>query len=370
MEKVAYRLAAVGDVMLDRTVGKRFRERPQDFQLPEISTLLRGHDLIFANLENPVGLKGTPHPIQHPNVTFCCHPDTLKVLKNIGVTVVSLGNNHMLDYGETSLHETLEYLDSHGIKHVGAGRNYEEANRPLLLEVNDKKVAMLSYVFLYSASTKMATRRNAGVSEHRIGNILPRIKELARQDYQVLVSVHWGMEYCFYPLPYQMQQARQMIDHGACLIIGHGPHYPQGIEEYKDGRIVYSLGNFIFDEPHRFANRSFIYSVGVTGSNELCGQTIHPVHIVSGVPTLVDGRHKQSIERLVEKLGRLYPRRRKPFWQALNSTYFSDIVWRVQSMKSLKFAFLPPMSFYWNVGFKNYLRKFTPKRLRAYVGVA
>ena len=77
---------------------------------------------------------------------------------------------------------------------------------------------------------------------------------------------HWGYEYSFYPLPYQMRSARQMIDAGASVILGHGPHYPQGIERYRDGRIVYSLGNFIFDEPHKYANRSFVFGVEIDGS--------------------------------------------------------------------------------------------------------
>lgn len=364
MKRPAFKLAAVGDVMLDRAVGRHFRDRPQDFRMEEISALLSGYDLVFANLENPVGIKGIPHPIQRPNVTFRGHPDSLQVLKNLGVTAVSLGNNHMLDYGPVALAETLEYLDAYGIRHVGAGRNYEEANHPLLLEVNGRKVAILAYVFLYSASTQMATRTRPGVSDHRMRNILPRIRELLRQGNQVLVSAHWGREYSFYPLPYQMAQARRMIDEGALMIVGHGPHYPQGIERYKGGKIVYSLGNFIFDEPFRYANRSFVYGAEVASGNALLGEQIYPFHIRDHIPTLVDGRDKEALEKLIAKLSRLYPEKGKRFWQGQNSLYFRDIVYRVSHMKSFKFLFLPPPSFYWQVGIRNYARKLTPGRLK------
>jgi poly-gamma-glutamate capsule biosynthesis protein CapA/YwtB (metallophosphatase superfamily) len=364
MDGPVYRLAAVGDVMLDREVGAHFRRAPEDYAVGELAGILDSYDLVFANLENPVGVRGTPHPIQHPNVTFRCHPGTLQVLRNLGVSVVSLGNNHMLDYGGEALAETLEHLDAAGIRHVGAGRNYREANEPLLLAINGKKVAMLSHVFTYSASTARATHTRAGVSDHRMRYILPRIRDLARAGYHVLISVHWGLEYSFFPVPYQMAQARRMIENGASLILGHGPHYPQGIEHYGGGKILYSLGNFIFDEPFKFSNRSFIYGVGVGRENQLTHEAIYPVHIRDQVPVLAHGPQRRNMVRLVARLGRLYASRSKRFWQDQNSIYFGDIVHRVRHTKSWKFAMLPPPSFYCGVGLRNYLNKLVPKALR------
>ncbi len=149
-----------------------------------------------------------------------------------------------------------------------------------------------------------------------------------------------------------------MIDVGALLILGHGPHYPQGIENYKAGQIVYSLGNFIFDEPYRFANRSFVFGVGVTETNELTNRQVHPVHINNHVPCLVQGRERACLEGLVTGLDRTYLRKSKAFWKQINNSYFSDIVGRVMWTKSLKFVLLPPMSFYLHIGLKNLLRKF------------
>lgn len=363
--ELTYRLAAMGDVMLAREVGRHFKERPEDFSFNEIKPVLNGHDLICLNLENPVGIKGMPDKVQDPHVTFCSHPDTLKALKNLGTHVVSIGNNHMLDYGEAALVETLEYLNAAGIKYAGAGRNYEDANRPLLLECNGKKIAFLSHVFIYSASTLRAKRNRPGVSDHRIRNILPRIKELSREGYHVIVSIHWGWEYSFYPIPYQMKQARQMIDNGALLILGHGPHYPQGIEDYKDGQIVYSLGNFIFDEPQKYAKRSFIYSVGVTEDRRLERSEVFPVHINNHVPKLVEGKEKEHIERLIYNLGKVYYKKDRRFWKKINNGYFRDIVGRIIRVKSLKFAFLPPISFYLNVGFKNLINKMNPANMKS-----
>lgn len=357
-EKEVCRLAAMGDVMLDREVGKHIIDEPGDFLFDDIRSVLKDHDLIFLNLENPVSTKGTPHKIQDPHVTFCCHPDSLQVLKNLGAMVVSLGNNHMLDYGDAALYETIEHLDALGIKYVGAGRNYEEANRPLLVECNGKKIAFLSCVFIYSASTKRAKKSKPGVSDYRIKKILPVIKDLSLSGYQVNVSIHWGIEYSFFPIPYQMSQARLLVDNGASLILGHGPHYPQGIENYNDGQIVYSLGNFIFDEPHKFANRSFIYSTGITENNKLQNMQIYPVYLNHHVPTLVNNKQKESLKKLIYNLSKAYPKKNKLFWKKINNDYFSDIIGRVFRMKSLKFIFLPPLSFYSGIGFMNFIKKF------------
>jgi poly-gamma-glutamate capsule biosynthesis protein CapA/YwtB (metallophosphatase superfamily) len=163
------RIAAMGDTMLGRRVGERFRVRPADFAMPAIAEFLRAHDIVFLNLECPVSANGRPDPIQRPNVTFRAEPATLQILKDLGTTVVSLGNNHMLDYGPEALCDTLQHLDDAGIRHVGAGRNYQEANKPLCLEFGRTRIAFLSHVFIYSASTRMATQQDAGVSDHRIG---------------------------------------------------------------------------------------------------------------------------------------------------------------------------------------------------------
>lgn len=359
----SYTVAAVGDCMLGREVERRFRAAPEEFNFKDIKPLLNGHDIVIANLENPVGTKGAPDEVQDPHVTFRSHPDTLRILKELGVNVVSLGNNHMLDYGEAALVNTLECLDECGIRHAGAGRNYEEANRPLILEIEraSQRIAILSHVFIYSASTRMATATKPGVADHRIGKILSNIREEKKNGCHVIVTLHWGMEYSFYPLPYQMKQARMMIDNGASLILGHGPHYPQGMERYKDGHIVYSMGNFIFDEPHIFSNRSFIYSCDIARDDNRDGIVkdwrIHPVRIKDHLPRPLTGADKTGFVRFIGHLGGLYPRKSKAFWKNVNNRYFNDVMGRVIRMRSFKFLMLPPASFYTSIGLENFVKK-------------
>jgi poly-gamma-glutamate synthesis protein (capsule biosynthesis protein) len=360
-----FRLAAMGDVMLARDVGRHFAATPEDFRMDDVRSTLEGFDIVTVNLENPVGIKGSPDPTQDPHVTFRAGPETLDVLKRLGVSVVSLGNNHMLDYGSTSLVETLELLDAAGIGWVGAGRNYDEANRPLIVARNGRRIAFLSYAFIYSANTRMAGSSTAGVADHRLSRILPRIRELRRSGCDVVVSIHWGKEYSFYPLPYQMRAARRMVDHGAALILGHGPHYPQGLERYRDAQIVYSMGNFIFDEPHKFANRSFIYGAEFDGSGTVRQGTIVPVHLVRHVPTLVDGAKKARLERLIDGLSTAYPRKDRKFWKDVSHDYLTDLCGRVIRTRSVKYLLVPPWSFYRDVGLAGIARKL---RLANWVG--
>lgn len=362
-----YSLAAVGDVMLDRSIGRGFAERPGDFLFPDIAELLKSHDIVFANLENPVALSGTRHPRQDPNVCFRAHPDTLRVLENLGVTAVSIGNNHLLDYGPEALVETQRHLDDAGILWAGAGREYAEANRPLELEVRGQKVAIFARCFVHSASTRPATRTRPGVADYRVDGLLRDIRAYRAKGYDVLVSAHWGIEYSFYPIPYQMRWARQMIDAGARLVLGHGPHYPQGFEDYRGGRIVYSLGNFIFDEPMKFTKRSFVFGTRL-GPGGIGPTLVHPVHAQDGLPRLVAGRSAARMRSLLEAMSRRYQTMTRSDWRRVDNDWFRDMVWRTRTMGSARFFRLAPPSFFLGLGLKNYARKVLPGRLGGLLG--
>lgn len=346
--------------MMARDVGRHYKAAPADFAMPEIRVLLSGAEVVLANLETPVASGGRPDPAQDPHITFRAAPETLDVLKGIGVNVVALGNNHALDYGEDALVETLEHLDAAGIKRVGAGRDYEEANAPLLLDCQGRRVAILSYAFVYSVNTRMATRSRPGIADHRVDRILPRIRHLAASGYDVIVTIHWGFEYRFYPLPYQMRQARRMIDEGARMVLGHGPHYPQGIEVYRGRDIVYSLGNFIFDEPFKFAKRSFIYDAEIDQSGNTQNRLIVPVHLPRHVPHPVDGAEKRRLEGLIASLGLRYQRTGRGFWRDYSASYLADIGRRAVRGRSLKYLRVPPLSFYGDVSPTAVVRRLKP----------
>ena len=336
--------------MMARAVGLHHQMSHDEFAMPDIRAFLHGADVILANLESPVASGGRPDALQDPHVTFRAAPRSLDVLKHIGVNVVSLGNNHILDYGDEALVETLEHLDAAGIRRVGAGRTYREANAPLLVEHRGQRVAILAFAFAYSVNTRMASRSRPGIADHRMQRILPRIRRLAASGYNVIVTVHWGFEYRFFPLPYQMRHARRMIDEGARVVLGHGPHYPQGIEAYRGRDIVYSLGNFIFDEPYKFAKRSFIYDAEIGESGGTQNRRIVPVHLPRHVPFVVGGVEARRLEGLIANLGLRYQIAEKEFWQDHSASYLNEICGRVLRGRSWKYLRVLPLSFYGDVG--------------------
>ena len=349
-------LGFVGDIMLARDVERHYIASPRDFSMPDVRACLSDCDYLHGNLETPVSDVGTPHHSQDPNVCFCAKPATLGVLQTIGLDSVSLANNHVLDYGEHALRRTLDLVGETGIARLGAGENYGEANKPLIHTVGDFRIAVIASNFINSASTRKAMKNSPGAADSSIRRLVSSIRSVRRDVDFVIMSIHWGLEYSFYPLPYIQRGARRLIDAGATLVVGHGPHYVQPIERYKDGAIVYSLGNFIFDEPFKFANISYILKANL-GHSGVNFTEVHPLVIENHVPRLsTDWRAKRTRD-FVECGASNFSSKSKRFWQNLSNTYFRDMLGRAVKTRSLKYLTINPLRFYLDVGLKNYLAK-------------
>ena len=239
---------AVGDISFSRGVERIVRKQ-NDISYPflKIRDYLKSADLVFGNLETPI----TEGPeIPDFEMVFRSNPGTEQALKEAGFSVLSLANNHTSNFGEQGLKDTFTYLTEAGIKYVGAGNNKQEANQPVYFEVNDLKFAFLAYndtdvvPFSYEA-----TSNHAGTAFMRIEKMREAVKEAKQKTDFVIVSMHAGIEYVNKPNTSQTNFAREAIDAGADLIIGHHPHVVQIMEKYKGKYIFYSLGNFVFDQP-------------------------------------------------------------------------------------------------------------------------
>ncbi len=244
----AFTLLFAGDIMLARSVQKQI-EANQDPLYPflRIADTLRSADLTFANLEGPISARGKN---QGSIYSFRFEPvGTKSALQFAGFDVVSIANNHIWDWGSEALSDTITHLNEAGIGHAGAGSNYEEANRPFIATVDGTKLALLAYTNLYPRSLE-ATSSSMGISSYRLASTSEQIKILKEsgQADLVIVSFHWGVEYESFSTSSQQAIARGLIDSGADLIIGHHPHVVQEIEVYQGKFIVYSLGNFVFDQ--------------------------------------------------------------------------------------------------------------------------
>lgn len=249
-------LIFVGDVMLSRSVG-RIMESRGDYKYPflKIAALTSKADFAFANLEGPISNRGKN---QGSIYSFRSDPRAIEGLLFAGFDAVSLANNHIWDWGHEALSDTIRLLKEKNIGTAGAGRNEGEANNPAIIILGDKdkelparnessKIGLLAYSNLYPEKLE-ARGENPGISHFNPGAIKEAIRRLRREVDIVIVSLHWGEEYKPVSNADQKQLARAFIDSGADLIVGHHPHVSQEVEKYKNGWIVYSLGNFVFDQ--------------------------------------------------------------------------------------------------------------------------
>jgi poly-gamma-glutamate synthesis protein (capsule biosynthesis protein) len=219
----------------------------------EVKPLFAGADLVVVNLECPFTSRGAPIP---KNFNFRARPATVSVLVDAGVRVVSLANNHMMDYGPDGVVDTIATLDAAGIAHFGAGRTLAEARRPAIVEVGGIKIAFLGYLILGAAHPEpgvvWATETSAGVAGH------PRdwtvVEKMVREDVTaarkqadlVIPFFHWGREGSKGPDAYQLALAKAAVQSGAAAVLGSHPHVLHGIELIGQAPVFYSLGNFIF----------------------------------------------------------------------------------------------------------------------------
>ena len=236
-------LQAVGDIILTGKVQDVVLQKGWHFPFCQVAEKLKGGDVIFGCLAGPLSYRGKPNPSKpQGSPHFRIDPRAIEGLKYAGFNVLVLANNHILDYGEIALLDTLELLEREGIMYVGAGRSEAEARRPIIVESQGLKVAFLAYTYTYPATSKRPGA--ALIREKDIKADVHKAKALADT---VVVSLHHGIEYSDYPLPAHISLAHKIVDWGAHLILGHHPHVLQGIEHYRDGVIAYSLGNFVID---------------------------------------------------------------------------------------------------------------------------
>lgn len=235
-----------GDVMLSREIGNiMHRKNDYTYFWKDIRDLFADSDVAFVNFENPVSDVGE-------NVgsiySFRADPKTLEGLQYAGIDVVSFANNHVWDWGRLAFLDSLERLTGIGIEYVGAGKNFEQSHTAKIIERNGIKVAYLGYTNLlpYSLRRIDSTPSVAGIDMEQIAVDIANVKKGGVDI--VVTSFHWGEEYETKHNQYQEEIAHAAIDAGANLVIGHHPHVTQEIEQYKDGIIVYSLGNLIFDQ--------------------------------------------------------------------------------------------------------------------------
>ncbi len=202
-------------------------------------------DLFMANQEFPFSDRGSAAPDKQ--FTFRLSPSRVSMMNEIGVDIVTLANNHSLDYGTDALVDTCTALNGAGIQFVGAGPDMGRARQLVTKEVNGKTIGFLGASRVYPDTSWVANSKKPGmVSGYDPTILLEEVKKAEETCDYVVVYVHWGVERDEKPQEYQRALGKKIIDAGADLVIGSHPHVLQGMEYYNGKPICYSLGNFIF----------------------------------------------------------------------------------------------------------------------------
>ncbi len=263
----ALQLAAVGDIMLGGSAVPKLRREGYDYPFLLVQPILRQADVVFGNLEGPLTDAGQAEPDKR--YVFRSPPAKVApALAAAGFTVVSLANNHTMDYGVEGLKQTMAALDEAGIQHTGAGMNLQEARRPAFVKSGDYTLGFLAYSLTFPESF-WAQGQRPGTAFGHASHVRADVAAARDQADVVVVSFHWGREATTELRDYQSKLAHAAIDSGASVVLGHHPHILQGIEYYKHGIIFYSLGNFVFGSYSRKATRSIIALLNLRGAKVL-----------------------------------------------------------------------------------------------------
>lgn len=240
-------LGFAGDTMLGRSVARALRAGPADRLFsPELVEVVHEADLLVANLECCISERGSPWPSPGKPFFFRAPPSAVEALQLLGVDVVTLANNHALDFGVDALLDTLEHLAAAGIAAVGAGSDLTAAREPVLLEAGGIGVGLAAVADF--PSDFAAWPETPGIAYADLHHAVPTwladvVKRLASSCDLAVVSPHWGPNMTSEPVPYVRRAARAFLAAGAGLVVGHSAHVFHGIE----GSVVYDLGDFVDD---------------------------------------------------------------------------------------------------------------------------
>ncbi|MDI6600286.1 MAG: CapA family protein [Thermoanaerobacteraceae bacterium] len=291
-------ITAVGDIMLGRGVGTRLKNQEYTEPFSRIKPYIQS-DIALGNLECVISDRG--EKMEGKGIYLRARPEAVESLKYLGFDVLSLANNHIMDYGEDAFKDTIDILHSNDILPVGAGNNIMEARTPYIKDVDGIKAAVLAYNQFYNVKwsrngrTMEALEDRCGTAPLDIEIIKEDIKRAKEIADIVIVMPHWGIEESTVVPEDQRQMAYDMIDAGASAVIGSHPHILQGIEVYNGSLIAYSLGNFVFDQNDSENKESIILRLKFT-DGRISDAVIIPFVIEDKVrPAPVSGERAEAI---------------------------------------------------------------------------
>ncbi|UTW45743.1 CapA family protein [bacterium SCSIO 12696] len=274
--------------------------------LAQIEPYLVDADVASVNLEIVVA-EEKPEVETPKSVIFFARPALVDALKNAGVDFVTLGNNHVFDFGDEGVVLTRKYLDQYQIPYSGGGLNEKEALAAYEVSHNGHGYKMLGYVGWKGNFTpnQVAEANKGGAAWGSEQNIKQSVAREASTDQPVIVQYHGSNEYSYGPTEETRSRMHLAIDSGAALAIVHHPHVVQGFELYKGKLVAHSLGNFLFDQYFQETHRSAMLYVWMDGEEFVRAEAV-PLYVKHYQPTPAVGAVRQHILRRINHQSSLH----------------------------------------------------------------
>ena len=245
-EKESVTLSFAGDVHFSEQYIEKYKQNGiSAFADEEMLRLMQNADLFMLNHEFVFSTRG--EAMEDKEYTLRNDPQYVEILQDLGTDVVSIANNHILDFGQEAFLDTLDTLNNAEIAYAGGGRTLEEASAPVVQTIHGQTFAVFSATRVSPSYDWYASKNRPGIFQTYDAKALNAAILEAENHYDhTIVFVHWGIERNEMPEEYQRTLAKGYIDAGADLVIGCHPHVLQGFEYYEGVPIVYSLGNYLF----------------------------------------------------------------------------------------------------------------------------
>lgn len=302
----------------------------------DLQKLIKCQDYAVCNFEAPVQSSGLKYPKVGPSIFQ--NIETMEILKKAGFDLLLLANNHMYDYGETGLLETIKLAETLNFETVGAGKNFETAYKPVIKEING-----LNICFINACEAQFGVLDDINIDQasgyawinHPVIDQL--ILEYRKKVDKIIICAHAGLEDYSIPLVQWKKRYRVLCDLGADCIVASHPHVPQGYEIYNNKPIFFSLGNFYFDtESFEYtSDHSFSVILNITKEKISFRPVFH--HKLNG-KVMLTSKEEVTIsfetlnplienEHEIEKMYKdAYLKITKQMFRSIHNSYYADTV--------------------------------------------
>ncbi|MBM7703091.1 CapA family protein [Metabacillus iocasae] len=287
-------LTMVGDIMMGRHIKEITDRYGEDFVFRNVKGFFEKSDYVSGNYEHPV-IMGQEESYEklEKNIHLSSTEQDLQTVKDAGFDVLSLANNHTMDFGSKGIEDTMQAFKQNKVEYVGAGNNIDEAKEAISYkEVDGVRIATVGFNDTLVPGMK-ADENRPGVLSADPDLIFEVIQKAKENADLIVVNAHWGQEYDVEPSPRQEGLAKAMVDAGADVIVGHHPHVVQSFDVYNGAVIFYSLGNFVFDQGWSNTKNSAMVQYHLNKQGEATVDVI-PMQIKEGSPQPTESKWKQN----------------------------------------------------------------------------